>query len=188
MKASSHSKIYKRKPTLRQTKAMEIILANHGSMPISEAMRQAGYSESMARNSQYLTNSPSFKDGLEKAGLSDEMLAQKHFQLLNACIIKQISFKSTKQGKKLMECTDKKIRNVIEDGSEFRVITIIDGQSKGEKTVFYFAPDTHTQMSAIELACRIKGHFSPSKFDLVQYELTSEEKVKLIALNTIAED
>lgn len=58
-----------RKPTLKQQRAVENLVANGGN--VSTAMRQAGYSEAMARNPQKLTESDYVKQLFAEVGLTD---------------------------------------------------------------------------------------------------------------------
>lgn len=59
--------------TLKQKEAAKILLENPG-IPVSKAMREAGYSEPMARNPQELINSKGFRELAEEAGLTVEFL------------------------------------------------------------------------------------------------------------------
>lgn len=168
---------YNRKPTLRQKKAMEILLADHGNMPVSKAMRKAGYSESMARNSQYLTRSPAFRDYLDMVGISDDFLAKKHFELLRASQIGHLSFGSKKIGRKDIEYTDTEIRTILEKVPGLSIVTIVQGQLKGERIAYYFVPDVNTQKGVLELTYKLKGYFSPAQLSVdIHQELTAEEK------------
>ena len=53
-------------PTIKQTKAVERIIENHGN--VSKAMREVGYEDNTAKNPSNLTNSKGFKE------LADELL------------------------------------------------------------------------------------------------------------------
>lgn len=59
---------------MRQKLALEAIVANGGN--VSSAMRQAGYSEAMVRNSQRLTRSEGFLQLAEECGLTDTFLTK----------------------------------------------------------------------------------------------------------------
>lgn len=76
MVTNTKSSIVKKvkQPTVRQRKAIENIVANGGK--VAEAMRQAGYSEAMARNSQRLTRSEGFLQLAEDCGLTDMFLTK----------------------------------------------------------------------------------------------------------------
>lgn len=68
-------------PTIKQKKAFKAIGENGGI--ISKAMATAGYAPSITHATEKLVNSRGWKE-LTKRYLSDEILAKKHHQLLNA--------------------------------------------------------------------------------------------------------
>lgn len=59
----------KRKPTIKQKRAIDNLVANGGN--VATAMRDAGYSEAMARNPQKLTQSDYMQQLFVEAGLHD---------------------------------------------------------------------------------------------------------------------
>lgn len=63
---------YKVKPSEKQKKAIELLPANGGN--VSKSMREAGYSEAMAKNPQKLTQSQAFQQIMQEAGVTDEKL------------------------------------------------------------------------------------------------------------------
>lgn len=71
-----------RKLTEKQKKAVAILVEDGGS--VSGAMRKAGYSPATAKTPSKLTDSPAFIDYLEKAGVTDQKLAQVLNEGLNA--------------------------------------------------------------------------------------------------------
>jgi hypothetical protein len=64
---------------LKAKKAMKLALENGGN--ISKAMREAGYSNAMAKNPQKLKKSKQWNELLEEY-LPNKLLAQKHKELL----------------------------------------------------------------------------------------------------------
>lgn len=67
--------------TTKQHKVVKKILENTG-MSVSKAMAESGYPPATAKNPQQLTNSKGWKE-LMKEYLPDDLLAQKHQELLN---------------------------------------------------------------------------------------------------------
>jgi hypothetical protein len=72
----------RKEPTLKQKRAVRLILENAGS--IGEAMRKAGYKPGTVKNPKELTESDGFIQLLEKTGVTDERLSKKADQLLDA--------------------------------------------------------------------------------------------------------
>lgn len=62
----------KRKPTLKQKRAVDNMVVNGGN--VSKAMRDAGYSLETAKSPSKLTDSKAFEELIEEAGLTDEFL------------------------------------------------------------------------------------------------------------------
>src|SRR3989344_8635040 len=60
-----------RKPTIRQVRAVENLVENGGKNK-GEAIRGAGYSETMVKNPDRVFGSPTVKKVLEKLGIPDE--------------------------------------------------------------------------------------------------------------------
>lgn len=60
----------KRKPTIKQRRAVANLVANGGN--VASAMRDAGYSEAMARNPQKLTESEYVQALMHEVGLTDK--------------------------------------------------------------------------------------------------------------------
>ncbi|MDP4225050.1 MAG: hypothetical protein Q8910_01575 [Bacteroidota bacterium] len=67
--------------TTKQKKAIKKIVENHGN--VSKSMKEAGYSEKSAKNPKNLTESKGFQELMEKEGITDEFLFQKHKELLD---------------------------------------------------------------------------------------------------------
>ena len=62
--------------TPKQKKALEIIMESHGTIPVSRAMEQAGYTPATAKNPKNLTTSLSFQEYMKKAGVDEEKLVK----------------------------------------------------------------------------------------------------------------
>lgn len=69
--------------TTKQAKAIKHIVAGDS---VSKAMTKAGYGPGYAKNPQQLTRTKSFKEILEKAGITDNKLAKRLNEGLGATI------------------------------------------------------------------------------------------------------
>lgn len=75
----------KRKPTLNQKKVFDKVLeqvVNGGKISVSKAIRDAGLSAALSRNSHKVTNSKGWKELMDEF-LPDSLLAERHQELLN---------------------------------------------------------------------------------------------------------
>jgi hypothetical protein len=66
--------------TLKQQKAIKKTLENGGN--VTQAMREVGYAETTIHNPKNLTESKAFMELFQET-VTDELLAQKHLELLN---------------------------------------------------------------------------------------------------------
>lgn len=84
------------KPTLKQKRLVKAISENIGKAgppkPMVQLMKEAGYSDSMSRDPAKIISSPTFLDLLEKAGVSDEKLAEKLSTGLNVKLRSMASY------------------------------------------------------------------------------------------------
>jgi len=78
--------------TAKQKGVFNKMVENGGNM--SKAMREAGYSESMAKNPQKLTRSKGFQELMDKYGLDDTSLVKKHRELLESKKITRVTEKN----------------------------------------------------------------------------------------------
>jgi hypothetical protein len=130
--------------TNRQEKAVQIYVENRGKS-VSAAMREAGYSDTTAKNPKNLTESPQWMELLDKY-LPDKKLADAHKKLLSAKKIEHMVFPLAMEQKdirsllKSVGCTPRKIQH---------------GDSAIH--VWFWAPDTAAQAKAVELGYKVKG-------------------------------
>lgn len=69
--------------TIKQTLTAQKVLESNGMKPVSEAMLEAGYPPSTAKNPQQLTKSKGWKELMDKY-LPDDKLLKKHDEALEA--------------------------------------------------------------------------------------------------------
>lgn len=152
-----------KEPTLLQRKALKATLENGGN--VSKAMKDAGYSEAMAKNPQKLKESDGWKELMKSVGLDDKSLLKKSKEHLQA-----------KQLRTMMvdpEVTDSEVIEVLEAcGCSFLKSVIVEvtyTTKKGEektfekKNVFYSIPDTLAQDRALDKLYKIRGAYTPER-------------------------
>lgn len=184
----------KNKPlSIRARKALKLMVAN--GITQAEAMRQAGYSESIAKVPSKVTGSKAFIEALEKVGLTDSYLAKGYKEFTKAGELREHIFynKMTKEIVDLDEdhpkykkgavnkeeiihsvpVSDKKIKETIEKmpGAE-----LIDIQVHHDKKVaFYTRPDFAARKTGFELSSKVKGYLQPDNGNGPVLHVMSEE-------------
>lgn len=185
-------KIQKRSPSILQRKTIDIMVATGGKRPVSKAMREAGYSEAMARNSHKLTKSQTYKDYLEAAGLTSEYLSEKHQKLSRATRLEKDTFHAEPiyelKGKKEVlsgwkNLSDEKIRLLIEGTEEDPTGNKLAYIKKYEKhrDVFFRVPDSVVQSKAIDMAYKVRGDYTADRAfeDLASHIIGKEEEEEI---------
>lgn len=176
-------------PTPKIKAAAKYLLENLGSTP-SEAMRAVGYKDSMSKNPQYLTRSKGFVKILEDAGVTDQLLARKHAQLINSSRLDRETFEAIKVKRKWIQMSDEAIKETIEGTKENPTgnrITFIKKYPKFKIALFRI-PDNVVQAKMMEMGYKLKSHFAPDKMDVFVHELNEEERERLLNLNENEED
>lgn len=174
--AKKKRKPAKRKPTIRQKRVVKKVVEmveNGGSVSVSKAMREAGYSEATASNPKKVTSTKTWQD-LMNEYLPDEDLQQHHKQLLNLGRIEHMVMSSS--------LTKDEARALIEDvhGCTVKKMREINGQLH----VWFLAPDATAKKSALELAYKIKGKFAPSEVNVTvksKLDNLTDEELEAIA-------
>lgn len=167
---------------------------------LQEIQKKFGYSDTSAASMKVKTTK-SFHDVLNKAGLSDDLLAKKHGELINARRLCEYEFKGKRTAEK-REKTNKDgsveeetvtayepipdivIQKMIESVPGCILLHIDEYGWEGGKRAFYSAPDGVAQDKALEKAYKIKGHFTADKQnpDDAPDALPSDEQKRLRAL------
>jgi len=160
----------KRKPTLKQKKAVDNLVGNGGN--VTKAMRDAGYSEATINTPQKLTESAGFKALLDEI-LPDKDVVEKHKELLNSTRVEHMVFptyntekaselknKQEKTGedmtdeiRKLM-LTDEEITELLSEVN-CKVRKIVHGETA--RHVYFWSADNKARKEAIALAYKMKG-------------------------------
>ena len=121
---------------------------------------------------------PSISSAIEDA-LKDDVLAEKHTQLLNAKHLERISFDTY--------TTDAEIEDVIARMPGYELLNIVRKQSmiheNGEIKftdlyAYVMAPDNSTQDKALDKAYKIKGTYAPEKRANAHFFIGNEQRTK----------
>ncbi len=132
----------------KHKKVLDNLSENGGN--IGKAILDAGYSESMSKTPQKITESKTFLEVLEDV-LPDDVLSRNHKELLEQKRIEYFVFP------KAMD--DKEIKGHVEAaGLKLIVVRVSD---KG-KLAFYSIADAQAKSKALEMAYKLKGKFDDS--------------------------
>jgi len=155
-------------PTLRQQTVIKKMVEN-GGKSVSKAMVEAGYSKSMAKNPQKLTNSLGWSELIEKY-LPIESTLKAHKGLLFAKSVKHYSFSKSMD--------DGDIRKIF-NGSDSKVVKIIN--TKTSKIVYVLETDSNSVLHALDLTYRIRGSYKAIKLELEDpFSQMSDEELQQI--------
>lgn len=149
------------RPTVaaKHKKVLEKMTENGGSL--SKAIAETGlYSQEIVDNPQKITNSKTWAEVMDEY-LSDETIAEKHRQLMQAGSIAKIEFKT--------EESDEFIELYVSGLPGYKLLRIIDrtiATRRGRENVVgriaeVWAPDTNTQDKALDKAFKIKKRYAP---------------------------
>lgn len=126
-------------PTLKQKKAFDEIGVNGGN--ISKAMKTAGYSESVSKRTDKLTNTKGWEE-LMKKHLPDSLLAKRHKELLNKREVVMIQ-KNPSNGERVYEQLDQPDTQAVSKGLDmaYKLKKRYPDEEKG---------DTYTQINIFD--------------------------------------
>lgn len=174
------------------------IVENRGKpMSVSKAMEAVGYSSAYASNPQQFTRTKTAQE-LEKEYLPDELIAERHHELLNATDIQHYCFPKLakgcgintkikrKKGGKIKveenELTNEEIKTIVESVSGCRLIYI--KRDFMGAWAFYQVPDTKSRKDAIDMAYKRKGVYAPERIELTKRKYQDLSNAELMALQT----
>lgn len=149
----------KKKPTIRQKKAIEKVMEGRGKVSVSKAMREANYSPKTAKNPKNLTESKAWIEIMEK-GLPDEELMEVHRGLLKSTRIEHMIFP--------LKIKDNEIRKLLES-----VNCVARKIMHGDQAIhcWFWAPNDKARNDALEKAYKLKRKYT--------FEKPPEEEVKV---------
>lgn len=170
----------KKKPTIRQQKAMENVVENRGN--VSKAMRDAGYPDVTAKNPKNLTESRAWKEVMEEF-LPDEVLGKVHKGLLHAKTLDHMVFPLEGTPKETTTALDKE-RAIFTDediiemmmGTGCIVRKIVHAETA--RHVYFWSADNNSRKSALDLAYKLKGSYAAEKSIAITVPINLEKKQK----------
>lgn len=162
--SKKETKKIQKSPSERQKKAVKILAEkmaeNGGKISKGEILKEAGYSDAIAKNPAKIFESASMKKAIKSAGLDLKSLKMKHKQLLNMGRIQSISAS--------MHIPQEQFVNMVINsipGSRF--FHYFDMLLNSSREYYFIFPDTITQTKALEMQYKILGEFAPEKHRIV---------------------
>lgn len=140
-----------RHPTIRQQRAILNLVENGGNM--SKAIKDAGYSDAMAKNPDRVFAVPVVQSVLDKIGLSASEVLEVIRRKLDAKKFVQVAFSDD------LELSDEDIKDYLQEAN-YCVIQIVSG--KGQRVAMCVVNDSMVQLRAANILVRIMG-FVPSR-------------------------
>lgn len=154
--------------TRKQKAAAKIILENPG-ISTGAAMRQAGYSEAMAKNPQELTESRAWPE-LMNEFLSERDLAKAHKQLMNSHRLDHMVFP--------LGLEEEEIREMLaEVNCTARRFMWSDTQTH----CWFWSPDNKARKDAIDMGYKLRGSYAPEKTLNVNVDVEPSDDIKALA-------
>ena len=137
---------------------------------LGQSMREAGYSESYARNPHKIKQTKAWQEYLEDF-IPDEQIANAHKTLLEAQRVGRMDFP--------VSLTNKEVTEVIT--SSGRIVLAIKRTKQGVG-VSFTEPDFTTRARAVDLAYKVKGLYGESKVENPhrEYEHLSDEELEAL--------
>lgn len=179
--------------TTKQKKVAKILLENIGT-PVSKAMIEAGYSPTMAKNPQVLTESKAWPE-LMAEYLPDDKVAERHQQLLNSTVLDHQVFalgpKDEEDKKSYVEADKAKAKK---DGKEYREIEYVTDEDirqmfldinckvrrivhrETARDVYFWVADNKSRKDAIDMAYKLKGSYAPVKSVVANIHVNEERR------------
>lgn len=145
--------------TLKQKKAIKKLVEN-GGKSVSQAMREAGYSEATAKTPSKLTKSDGWQELMDKY-MPDKLIAKTHKELFKAGSLAKQTFNDSIPDKVI-----KKLVKKIPGATFVEIVERTTQDGKKRKDCYYIAPDARIRKDAVELAGKMKGKFAPEQIEL----------------------
>jgi len=156
---------------IRAKATVHKMVANGGKRrSLAQAMRDAGYSESYARNPQKIKQTRAWQEYLDEY-IPDEAVAVAHRELLGAQRVSRMEFPAA--------LTDEEVANII--ASSGRTVLVLKRGKQGVSVAFA-EPDFTARVRAIDLAYKVKGLYADGKAETPQSEYAHLSDDELHAL------
>jgi len=144
----------KKGDNLRHKKLAKLIVENRGKEPLGSLMAKAGYSHSYCKNPAQLKGTENWQKIME-IYFPDEMIAEKHIELLNAEILLTRNVYYKLKDDQIFEMFNSRGYQVV-DIKRFMTNCVVT----------YFAPDNTNRKGTLELVNKLKGTYAPEKHTL----------------------
>lgn len=150
------------KPTLRQKKALKIMIENGSTNKgIGNILKEAGYSDSIRKVPSKVTNSRSWNRLMEQH-MPDSLIAKQHKKLLTSKRVDMMSFD--------LKVPDEEIRENLEAlGCIVRKIVV----NVANKTVWFWTDNDLSIKAGLDMAYKLKGKYAPVKTNNQNLNLNS---------------
>jgi hypothetical protein len=156
---------------IRAKTTVQKMVVNGGKRrSLAQSMREAGYSESYARNPQKIKQTRAWQEYLEEY-IPDEAVAVAHKELLGAQRVSRMEFPAT--------LTDKEVTDIIT--SSGRIVLVLK-RGKQSVSVAFSEPDFTARVRALDLAYKVKGLYSDGKAGATESEYAHLSDDELHAL------
>lgn len=137
----------------RQQKVLQSIMENHG-ISVSQAMRDAGYSEAYASNPHEFVNTKSFQALVDDVFPAEEIVAL-HIQLLNKRVIRHMDFP--------LSMKDSEIHSMFDGTTCSELQNIVKLTKEDKKRAYYLERDIKAVIWALDTYHKIMGNYAPKK-------------------------
>lgn len=138
------------------------MVANGGkTRSLAQSMREAGYSESYARNPQKIKQTRVWQEYLQEF-IPDESIANAHKSLIEAKRVNKIDFPASMSDKEVKEI-------IISSGKEVFAIN----RNRKVVQVVFSEPDYSARIRGVDLAYKVKGLYGDKNTEAVQNEYSN---------------
>jgi len=145
----------------------------------SKALEAVGYSPAYAHNPQKFLNTKTAKE-LLKEYLPDELITQRHAELLGAAEIQHYVFPKLKEKGRSVSLTNADIRTIVESVPGCRLIYV--KRDFMGAWAYFQAPDCKSRRDAIDMAYKRKGDYAAEKVDIIKRKYQHLSNADLMAL------
>lgn len=151
----------------RQKKSVLIRVESLGTISETQLLKQAGYSPSYAASGQF-KKTKSFKALLEEY-MPDETILRSHMGLMNSRRLDHMTFP--------LKIEDDEIQELL---ASVNCVLRKVVHSEQAKHAYFWSPDNRARKDAIDMLYKLKGSYSPEKFEDVSKfkDMTDEELIK----------
>jgi len=148
-----------RKPSFRQRQAVELYLGANGRKSQAEVLREAGYSESIARHPGKIFGGNAVLQLMEEMGVNEKLGVEVLKRGTDAIIPVHFTFPIFQEDDG-EQFTDQDIREYLE-GANIVVAKIVHGHTT--RHAFCYAQNNKTQLQSAHMIFKLLGSYAPKK-------------------------